>query len=70
MTADPFLSPDDVADELRCSADSVLRAVARGDLIAVKYGRLVRIRRSALDAFLAAHTTGDALSTRRRRRVA
>lgn len=55
MTSPEFLSPSQVADLLAISRDSVLRAVKRGDLEAVVYGRLVRIPRSSLDAFLAAH---------------
>lgn len=71
MTATPdvWLTPDEVATELRCSHDTVLRAIRRGDLTAVRYGaRLVRVSRAELDAFLARHTT-DALTARRRRPV-
>jgi len=52
-----FLSTRQVADELACSDDAVLDAIKRGDLPAMKYGRLVRIARADLDAFIAAHTT-------------
>jgi excisionase family DNA binding protein len=52
-----WLTPSEVAEELRCSDDSVLAAIKRGDLEAMKYGRLVRISREALDAFLAANST-------------
>jgi excisionase family DNA binding protein len=52
-----WLSPTDTALELACSRDSVLRAIARGDLPALRYGRLVRISRVDLDAFIAAHRT-------------
>lgn len=61
-----WLSPTDAAAELACSRDSVLRAIARGDLPAMRYGRLVRIARDDLDAFLAAHRTAP--PTRRRLR--
>jgi len=49
------------------SRDSVLRAIARGDLPAVRYGRTVRVSRSDLDAFLCRHRVGDQLAARRRR---
>lgn len=49
------LSPVEVAGLLGCSHDTVLRAIARGDLPAIRYGRLVRIARTDLDAFLAAY---------------
>lgn len=49
---DPVLTAREVADELHISYDTVLRAVRRGDLRAAKRGRLLYIRRSAVDAFL------------------
>lgn len=52
-----WLSPTEVAAVLSCSRDSVLRAIARGDLAALRYGRLVRISRDDLDAFVASHRT-------------
>lgn len=52
-----YLSPAEAAAELACSPDSILRAVDRGDLEAVRYGRLVRIPRDAWAAFLAEHRT-------------
>lgn len=54
------LTTEQVAEVLACSTDSVLRAITRGDLPAVKYGRLVRVSRRDLDAFLAAHRTTPA----------
>lgn len=62
-----YLTPADVADLLGCSHDTVLRAIARGHLRAVRYGRLVRIAQADLDAFLAANT---AAPKRRRLRTA
>lgn len=58
-----YLSTADVATVLGCSHDSVLRAIARGDLPAFRYGRLVRVAQADLDAFLTTHT-----SSRTRRR--
>lgn len=60
----PHLSPVEVAALLGCSHDTVLRAIARGDLPAIRYGRLVRIAARDLDVFLAAH----AVKPRRRLR--
>jgi excisionase family DNA binding protein len=64
MTA--WLSPTDVASELNVSRDSVLRAIKRGDLPAMTYGRLVRVSRDDLTAFIATHRTAP--PTRRRLR--
>ena len=60
MTAQAlYLSPLDAATELGCSTPTVLRAIARGHLPAVKYGRLIRIARADWDRWV------DGLSTRR-----
>ena len=67
MTA-AYLSPTEAAAFLAVSRDSVLRAIKRGDLPALTYGRLVRISRGDLDAFIAAHSTKQA--TRRLRSTA
>ncbi len=64
-----YLTPAEVAHLLACSDDTVHRAVARGDLPAVRYGRMVRIERAGLEAFLARHHVGgDMLGQQRRRR--
>lgn len=49
-----LLSADQVADELGCSLLTVRRKIYRGELKALKIGRLVRIRRDDLEAFLTA----------------
>ncbi len=56
----PALSVADAAARLACSPDSILRAIDRGDLRAVRYGRLVRIEAADLEAFIAAHRTQPA----------
>ncbi len=61
-----YLTPADVATLLATTPSTVHRAIARGDLPAVRYGRLVRIRRDDLDAFIARFST-DSLTSRRRR---
>jgi excisionase family DNA binding protein len=68
MTAQTdYLTTAEVASELACSDDSVLRAIGRGDLPALRYGRLLRVSRADLDAFIAAHTTSGPQKVRRRR---
>lgn len=55
MSDASYMSPAQVAEFLGISSDSVLRAVARGDLPAVKLSaRVIRIARTDLDAYLAA----------------
>lgn len=49
-----FLTITDVAQMLHLSTTTIWRHVRRGDLKAVKIGRSYRIRRSDLDALLAA----------------
>lgn len=44
-----------VADELIVSRKTIWRAVWAGELAHVKIGRLVRIERSALEAYIAAN---------------
>lgn len=61
-----YLSPADAAAELACSSDSILRAIDRGDLQAIRYGRLVRIPRHEFDEFLARHRTGSSRARIRR----
>ena len=39
--ADSMLTTDEVAQELRCADDPVLRPIKRGDLPAIEYGRLM-----------------------------
>lgn len=46
----PLLSPNDVARELGVSYKTVYRWIYAGRLEAVRYGRLLRIPRHALDA--------------------
>ncbi|MEM1759839.1 MAG: helix-turn-helix domain-containing protein [Thermosphaera sp.] len=49
---DRLLSPRDVARELNISIWTVYRLIRRGDLVAFKIGRRLRIAESSLDAFL------------------
>ncbi len=52
--ADPFLTVDEVVAILRLNPQTVRNTIDRGELAAVRVGpRRVRIRRSALDQFIA-----------------
>lgn len=53
----PMLTTEQCAERLGCSSDSVLRAIKRGDLPAMRYGRLVRVSEPDLTAFIHRHTT-------------
>lgn len=58
--ADPLFTPKEAADYLGVSVDtlSVWRCVGRYNIQFVKVGRLVKYRKSALDAFLDRRTHG------------
>ncbi|MEM2293888.1 MAG: helix-turn-helix domain-containing protein [Nitrososphaerota archaeon] len=49
---DRLLSPKEVARELSVSVWSIYRLIRRGDLVAFKVGRRLRIPESSVDAFL------------------
>lgn len=49
---DSFLTADDVASTLGIAKTSVYDRLSRGDLAYHRIGRLVRIRRNDLDAFI------------------
>lgn len=61
-----YVTAAEAADVMRCSTETVLRAIRRGDLPAVTYGRLRLIERADFTAFLAAHTTPAGQRPRRR----
>jgi excisionase family DNA binding protein len=67
QAGDDFLTTTEVAELLACSRDTVIRAVDAGDIEAVRYGRLIRIRRSEFDRFLEAYTTSGPRPRPRRR---
>lgn len=50
---EPVLTPHEVAAELRCNYETVLRHIKARRLRGVKRGGRIYIRRSAVDAFLA-----------------
>lgn len=51
---DPFLTVDEVASMLRLNPQTVRNTIDRGELAAVRVGpRRVRVRKSALDRFIA-----------------
>lgn len=49
---DRLLTPKQVAQELNVSIWVVYRLVKRGDLVAIKVGRLLRVPESSLEAFI------------------
>ncbi|WP_035300546.1 substrate-binding domain-containing protein [Brevibacillus thermoruber] len=55
-----YLTPEEVAEELKLSRYTVYEMIKRGDLPACKIGRALRISRSDLDAFLHGHSPRDA----------
>lgn len=61
---DEFLIPHDAAHYLHLSVESLRRAAKRGEVRCARLGRLVRFRRSWLDAWaeaqsLSPHASGD-----------
>jgi len=52
MSQSPYMTPGEVADELRVTSETVVRWCRRGDLVAVKAGRRWRIHREELERFL------------------
>ena len=52
LAADPLYTVPEVAQYLRCSVRTVFDLVRRGDLPAVKIGRLTRITAGQLAAYL------------------
>ncbi|MDP9430758.1 MAG: excisionase family DNA-binding protein [Actinomycetota bacterium] len=56
---DPLVTYGQAADRMGCSASTVRRLVRDGELLAVRpRPNIVRIPQSAIDAYLAACTTG------------
>ncbi|MEM2868764.1 MAG: helix-turn-helix domain-containing protein [Candidatus Bathyarchaeia archaeon] len=49
---DRLLSPKRVAEELNVSIWTVYKMVRKGDLVAIRVGRLLRIPESSLEAFI------------------
>ena len=59
-TTDPLLTPKEASEYLGVSQNtlSVWRCVGRYNIPFIKVGRLVKYRKSSLDAFLNHHTHG------------
>jgi excisionase family DNA binding protein len=51
-----FYTVDEVADYFRLSTRSIHRLIEKGELVAHRFGRAVRIAKSSIDAFLAARS--------------
>jgi excisionase family DNA binding protein len=54
MSSSQLLSAEQVAEEIGCCLLTIRRKIYSGELPSLKIGRLVRVRREDLDAFLAA----------------
>lgn len=57
-TLDRVLTVAEVAKRLSCGTGSVYRLISDGDLAAFRVGRLLRVRESALSAFMGGPTEG------------
>lgn len=53
LTTDPLYTVPEVARYLRCSTRTIFDLIHRGELHAIKIGRLTRITANQLDAYLA-----------------
>ncbi len=51
----PFMTIDDVAEILRLSTKQVRRIIASGDLVAHRFGRLLRVSPEDLQDYVARH---------------
>ena len=50
--SEEWLTPEDIADELKVSTDTIVRAIVEGDLGAAQIGGEYRIFRASLDQWL------------------
>ena len=58
MAKERLMTAREVASYLRCSVTTVRRLVLRGKAPHYRLGRMIRFRRSEIDAWLAAHHGG------------
>lgn len=59
----PWLTPAEIATDLRVSKMTIYRLLSTGELPSVRIGRSFRVARSALDTYLASnHVTSDGAS--------
>jgi excisionase family DNA binding protein len=64
ITSD-YLTVKEVADSLRLSVQAVYDSIARGTLVAKKFGRAIRIHRDALAAYEDAADAGPKAKVRK-----
>ena len=57
MTTDPWMTAQEIGDDLRVSRQTALNWMKRGQISAFRDGHVYRARRSAVDAFIKASTT-------------
>ncbi len=55
-----FLSAREFGEMLDLNRESVYRCIARGDLIAIRVGKSLRLPRNQLDALLVGHDAHEA----------
>jgi excisionase family DNA binding protein len=60
MDGDPVMTVAEIAADMRVGRMTVYRAVRSGDLRGVQLGRLIRVRRSAYDAWLLSRSAANA----------
>jgi excisionase family DNA binding protein len=59
MAKERLITAREVASYLRCSISTVRRMVLRGQVPHYRLGRMIRFRRSEIDAWLAVHQGGE-----------
>lgn len=60
LSVEEHLSPERLAMRLNCSTSKIRKAIWRGELDAIRVGRLVRIPTSAAHRWLENHPAGGA----------
>lgn len=56
---DPWLTPAEIATEMRVSKMTIYRLIEAGELTATKVGRCYRVRRSTLNQYVERNTKGN-----------
>lgn len=59
MPREGLMTSRDVARYLRCSVTTIRRLVARADIPYFRLGKMVRFRRTEVDAWLVLHHEGE-----------
>ncbi len=59
MPREPLVTANEVAEYLQCSASTIRRLAARGKIPHYRLGKIVRFRRSEVDAWLVLYRHGE-----------